>query len=56
MNILENDDLIKIVGGASISGAIINAFISAGNFIYGLGRDLGSSFRRIGTNNLCPLR
>ncbi len=54
--ILEEDQLIQIIGGISLSGAIVNAFLSVGKFIYEVGQKLGSSFRRIGSNQLCPLQ
>lgn len=53
---LKNDDLLKIVGGWSITGTLINALVGAGKFIYSTGQALGSSLRRIGSNNVCPLR
>ena len=55
MEKLDEVELYETVGGG-FSGAIINAFLSAGKFIYGLGQAFGSGLRRIGTNNLCPIR
>ena len=52
---IKDIELNEIVGGG-LTGTIVNAFIGAGRFIYGLGQSLGSGLRRIGTNNLCPLR
>ena len=56
MSKLDNKELLAVVGGIGITGTVINAFTSAGKFIYDLGRNLGSSLRRISGNNLCPLR
>lgn len=56
MRKLKNTELLNIVGGFSITGVLINAFTSAGKFIYETGRNFGSSLRRISSNNLCPLR
>ena len=53
---LKNNELLKIVGGWSITGTIINAFVGAGKFIFSTGQALGSSLRRIGSKNVCPLR
>lgn len=53
MNKLDNSELMLIVGGFSITGTIINALTSAGKFIYSLGQSLGTSIRRISSNNLC---
>ncbi len=54
--ILEEETLLQIVGGVSLSGAIVNAFLSVGKFIFETGQKLGSSFRRISSNQLCPLQ
>ncbi len=53
---LNNNELVLINGGFSFTGTIINAFVSAGKFIYELGRGLGSSIRRINSKNLCTVR
>ena len=53
---LHKYELLDVVGGFSVTGTIINAFVSAGKFLFDTGRSLGSSFRRIGGNNLCPLK
>ena len=55
MSKLNNKEMQDVVGGG-LTGTIINAVIGAGRFIYGLGQAFGSGLRRIGTNNLCPLR
>ena len=57
MNKLEHDDLIMIIGGGlNITGVLVNAFTNAGKFIYSLGQTFGSSLRRIGEKNVCPIR
>ena len=55
MKRLNENEMLEIEGGG-ITGTLINAFIATGKFIYNLGQSLGSGLRRIGTNNLCPLR
>ena len=55
MKELNNNELVAIVGG-SITGTLINAGVSAAKFIYSIGQAFGSSLRRIGNNNLCPLK
>ena len=55
MEKLNELEALDVVGGG-ITGTLINAFLSAGKFIYGLGQSFGSGLRRIGSNNLCPLR
>lgn len=56
MKKINNQELMEIIGGMSLSGAIINAALSTGKFVYSIGQALGSSFRRIGSSNLCPMR
>lgn len=56
MEKLEDKELLAIVGGWSITGTLINAFVSAGKAIYSAGQSFGSSLRRIKGNNLCPIR
>lgn len=57
MNNLDKNKLNNIVGGSSdISAPIINAVVSIVKLLIDAGKDLGSSFRRIGEHNLCPLK
>lgn len=53
MQKLTEEELVILVGGFSITGTIINAFTSAGKFIYSMGQQFGSAIRRIGTNKMC---
>ena len=55
MNRLNKQELLLITGGFSITGTIINAFVTAGKFIFETGRSLGSSIRRISGKKLCTL-
>lgn len=57
MKIINEDSLKDLCGGSSnsISGTIINAFTSIIRLLGDAGRGLGSSLRRIGEGNLCPL-
>ena len=52
LNELEEKEII----GGGITGTILNAFTSAGKFIFNLGQAFGGGLRRIGTRNLCPLK
>lgn len=52
---LNNNDLLKIEGGVSISGAIVNAFVKGINTILDLGRSLGTSLRRIRDGKICDI-
>ncbi len=53
--IRQNDNLEKIVGGTTLTGSIVKALTEIIKVLGDAGRGLGSSIRRIGTNNLCPL-
>jgi len=55
MYYLNNYDLIKIEGGLSISGTLINSFSRAITTILDLGRSLGTAIRRVYSNNFCKL-
>lgn len=50
-------DLKKIYAGSSsnISGTVISAFTKIIGMMYDAGKGFGSSIRRLGENNLCPL-
>lgn len=49
------EDLDQVVGGTTLSGALINSFTSFIKILLDVGRGLGSSIRRISENNVCPL-
>lgn len=53
---LENDELKLIVGGASFSGAIVNALTGIVKYVYSLGQSLGSSVRRIASGKMCSCK
>lgn len=52
---LNNEELLCICGGLSVTGTIINAFIRGINAFLDLGRSLGNAIRRIGSKKICPL-
>ncbi len=55
MNKLEKQQLLEIRGGISLSGSLLNYIIKGFNTILELGRNLGSSIRRIQNGSICPL-
>ena len=55
MRRLQNDELLKIVGGINITGAFLTSIYKGINTILDLGRSFGSALRRIGTGSMCPL-
>lgn len=52
---LNRNQLLNIVGGFSISGTLINAFVRGINSILDLGRSIGTAIRRMQNGNICPL-
>lgn len=49
------NELMLIIGGFSITGTIVNAFLNVGKFVYSLGQSLGTSLIRIGSKKICPI-
>ena len=56
MNKLSNTELLAIIGGASLTGTLVNAVTGAARFIYSVGQAFGSSLRRISEKTLCPIK
>jgi len=54
MKRLEAEELKNIYGG-TITGTFINALTKGVNTFLALGRAVGSSIRRLGSGNLCPM-
>lgn len=52
---LKNEELICIIGGASLTGTMIGAISKAINALLEAGRSLGTAIRRISAKNLCNL-
>lgn len=51
---MEEAELKKIIGGATISGTLINSFCKGIEIILEVGRSFGSAIRRLGDHNTCP--
>ncbi len=49
------EDLDSLVGGATISGTLINSFTGIIKVLMDAGRSVGSAIRRISENKVCPL-
>ena len=49
-------ELDKIIGVSSVSGTLLNAFTTIIKFRSQVGEGIGSSLRRIGEGDLCPLK
>ncbi len=48
-------ELKDIIGGTSISGSLINAITSLIDFVYDIGKSIGSSIRRISSDKICSI-
>lgn len=55
MKEVKNSELVQIDGGFQLKGVILQYGVKAFNFIYDLGRSLGSSIRRIGSGKYCQI-
>mgnify|MGYP003367472209 FL=1 len=53
---LTSNELCLVIGGLDLTGTLINAFTSGIKVILDVGRSLGTSFRRLSGNNLCPVK
>ncbi len=49
------DNLDEVIGGATLSGTLINSFTSIIKVLMDAGRSVGSAIRRISENKVCPL-
>lgn len=50
---LQDEQLKTIIGGAAVSGTLINAFCKGIEIILEVGRSFGSAIRRLGDHNTC---
>ncbi len=48
--------LKEITGGTNITGSLVDAITSLIGFVYDIGKSIGSSIRRISSDNLCSLK
>lgn len=48
-------ELKDVRGGMSITGTIVNSFVSLIELLYDAGKSTGSSIRRLFDGNMCPL-
>ena len=55
MEYLENEKLNLINGGTSITGSLVTALTSGVKALFDVGRSLGSSVRRLSSDEICPL-
>ncbi len=56
MKKIDDRNLDNIIGGDSVSGTVIRAFIDVVELLVDAGRGIGSAIRRIAEGNVCPLK
>ena len=52
---LDDSKLYLIIGGANMSGSILNACSTLIKTVYSIGQGLGGAIRRIITGNVCRI-
>jgi len=52
---MEKQELLQIVGGVNITGALLNYIVKGINTFMDLGRSVGGAIRRIRSGKLCPV-
>ncbi len=55
MSDIESNVLATITGGETVTGTLVNALTTGIKAIFDNGKSLGSSIRRLSTDNICPL-
>ena len=55
MEYLDNEKLNLLNGGDGITGSLISALTSGVKALFDVGRSLGSSVRRLSSDEICPL-
>lgn len=52
---MDKNELLQIVGGASITGTLLSSIYKVGNLVFDIGRSLGSAIRRAVGGSMCPI-
>ena len=52
---VEEIDLMKIIGGGSITASVLNYLSTAIKTVYSVGQGLGGAIRRLATKTVCPI-
>jgi len=55
MTELKKEELYLVVGGISITSALVNALTNAASTIFKVGKAFGSAIRRFYTGDLCKV-
>ncbi len=55
MQVLEEKELLQIVGGINITASLLSAIVRGVNTIYEIGKSVGSALRRVQAGKICPV-
>ena len=55
MSEIESKELVDITGGETVTGTLVSAVTTGIKALCDIGKSLGSSIRRLSTDNICPL-
>lgn len=55
MEYIDLDEAYYIVGGINITTTLLNSLKNSASLLFDIGRALGSSIRRISSNNICKI-
>ena len=55
MSEIEREELASITGGETVTGTLVSALTTGIKALFDIGKSLGSSIRRLSTDNICPL-
>ncbi len=55
MSEIESNELSTITGGETVTGTLVSALTTGIKALFDIGKSLGSSIRRLSTDNICPL-
>lgn len=56
MQTIKEQELLQIQGGVNLSGTLVNAFVNVIKTLFDIGKNLGSSFRRMKDDSMCPIK
>ena len=55
MQVLEEKELLQIIGGINITASFLSAIVRGVSTIYEIGQAVGSALRRVQVGKICPI-
>ena len=55
MQVLNEAELLKIIGGINITASFLSAIVRGIDTIYEIGKAVGSALRRVQSGKICPV-